>query len=96
MGEPCGQDVLNIQIRNLIIFETYYESESRGRRKDSEECTDSGGDSRLQSSTSSRVRGKSKTWSLKNPKLGVLKTNSKTREVSVRRRWACTFEPERR
>jgi hypothetical protein len=39
-------------------------------------------DSRLQSSThpSLRVRGKSKTWSLKNPKLGVLKTNSKTRE----------------
>jgi hypothetical protein len=39
-------------------------------------------DSRLQSSTypSSRVKGKSKTWSLTNPKLGVLKTNSKTRK----------------
>jgi hypothetical protein len=39
-------------------------------------------DSRLQSSTypSSRVKEKSKTWSLKNPKHGVLKTNSKTRE----------------
>jgi hypothetical protein len=43
----------------------------------------SGGNSRLQSLTcpSSRVREKSKTWSVKNLKLGVLKTNSKTREV---------------